>query len=390
MSEAPEYFLNSYKECRQAFRSSAKRAAARFKHSSRRAIDAGGKGKIDTILLRARRKDSKRLILISSGVHGVEGFVGSAIQRRLLDDFTADLFPLRSDVLFVHGINPFGFRKKRRVNQNNVDLNRNFYLKREKIPKKEKNKGYRRLASFFMPGLPFTFWPLEFAVFAVRFLGIMIRFGARKFTDAAVNGQFEFKRGIYYGGRKPEPVVRRLREFFAQTVSGYEEILFLDVHTGYGEENGILLIQNADRGSYEDQNIERISAGLPLTRPDSGETFYKTAGDFTDFLRRIFPERKNIFPLTVELGTVGNLQLYGALRSSFLVVAENRIHHRGAWFPSTRKKVREKFLRLFYPAAEKWRQHALSSSIILCRELFERFENLPSGQVHLPEPVRAP
>jgi hypothetical protein len=373
-----EYFLNSYKECRQAFRDTAKRAAMAFPASKRHCLEISREesGEIDTILVCRKKKYSRRLIVLTSGVHGVEGFVGSAIQRKVMDDMTDGRITLKSDVLVIHGINPFGFKHWRRVNERNIDLNRNFYLKREKIPKKEKNRGYRRLKSFFLPGLPFTFWTFELAIFALRFAFIAMRMGARRFTDAAVNGQFEFKRGIYYGGRKPEPVVKRLRGFLAETLVHYREILFIDIHTGYGAEDGILLIQNAERGTAEDRNIERISRGLPLLRPGSGVNFYKTAGDFTDFPGRIFPGKPDIYPLTLELGTVGNLRAFGALKSSFLVVAENRIHHQGAWFPATRKRVREQFLRLFYPASRKWRQNALEKSAALCRELFVRFENL--------------
>lgn len=375
MTPATHYFLNSYRECLNAFRDSTRAAAVRFPDSRHHVIRIEA-GEIDVLHLKRRKRDTRRLILISSGVHGVEGFVGSAIQRKLLDDFANGSQNLKSDVLFVHGINPYGFQHWRRVNERNVDLNRNFYLKRDRVPKRERNKGYRRLKSFFLPGLPFTFWPLELLVFSLRFLFIALRMGPRRFTDAAVNGQFEYKRGIYYGGRKPEPIVKRLREFLEKRVSGYREILLLDLHTGYGAEDGILLIQNAARGTPEDKNIAQIVTGLPLLRPGSGPNFYKTAGDFTDFLGRVFPGKTDIFPLTVELGTTGNLSAYGALLSSFLVVAENRIHHQGAWFPSARKKVREKFLRLFYPASAVWRARALANATEICRELFARFESL--------------
>lgn len=371
------YFLNSYSECRAAFRKDAKRALTVFPRSRFETLDIGGEsGQVDSFILRRKKSRSRRLVILSSGVHGVEGFVGSAVQRRLLADFQDGTTALPGDVLFLHGINPHGFKHWRRVNEKNIDLNRNFYLKREKVPRREKNKGYRRLKSFFLPGFPFTLWPLEFAAFALRFAFIALWMGARRFTDAAVNGQFEFKRGIYYGGRKPEPVVKVLRSFLKRVVADYREVLHLDIHTGYGEENGILLIQNAERGSPEDKNIALITRGLPLLRPGSGVNFYKTAGDFTDFIGRLFPGRTDIFPLTLELGTVGNLRAYGALRSSFLVVAENRIHHRGSWFPAARKKVREKFLRLFYPASDKWRTQALENSRALCRELFARFDAL--------------
>jgi len=245
-----EFFFDSYKDCRKAFRDIAARACQEFPHSVRESIAVGkNAGKIDSILVKANKKRSRRLILLTSGVHGVEGFAGSAIQQKVLTRIIEKETPIPCDILFLHGINSYGFRNWRRVNEHNVDLNRNFFFKREKLPKKEKNRDYRKLASFFSPGFPFTFWPIEFLIFLLRFSGILLRFGARKFIDAAVNGQFEYRRGIYYGGRKPEPVVRRLKDFLKTSVADYKEVLFLDIHTGYGEKNGILLIQNAPLGS---------------------------------------------------------------------------------------------------------------------------------------------
>jgi hypothetical protein len=372
-----DFFLNTYRECKAAFIASANSIIEKFPNSERITIKINKQaGKIDSLIIRKHTRPSKRLILLSSGVHGVEGFVGSAIQRMILHEILTGELDLKNDVLFLHGINPYGFQNKRRVNEQNIDLNRNFFFKREKIPKNEKNKGYRNLSSFFKPRFPFTFWFLEFIIFALRFGGIMLRLGVRKFMDAAVNGQYEFKKGIYYGGKKPETVVKRLRRFFKDWLPDYQEILFLDFHTGYGEKNGLLLIQNAAHGSWEDRNIKRITSGLPLLCPDSGDTFYKTAGDFTDFLGRIFPDRRNIFPITVELGTEGNLSFLGALKASFIIVAENRIYHHGSWFNNTERIVKEKFLRFFYPNSLTWQHIAMTKTMDVCKTLFNRFEKM--------------
>ena len=132
----------------------------------------------------------------------------------------------------------------------------------------------------------------------------------------------------------------------------------------------------AAHGSWEDRNIKRITSGLPLLCPDSGDTFYKTAGDFTDFLGRIFPDRRNIFPITVELGTEGNLSFLGALKASFIIVAENRIYHHGSWFNNTERIVKEKFLRFFYPNSLTWQHIAMTKTMDVCKTLFNRFEKM--------------
>ncbi|HNO24554.1 MAG TPA: M14 family metallopeptidase [Leptospiraceae bacterium] len=367
-----DFFLDTYEECRAAFLQIAKQAIKVFPGSYLSHISAGKSGDVDALLIRKKKKPASKLVLISSGVHGVEGFVGSALQRKILSEMIQGSFFLPGDVLFLHGINPYGFKNCRRVNESNVDLNRNFYLKRERVPKKEKNKGYRKFVSFFKPGLRFSFYPLELLLFVSRLAFILIKYGSRQFSDAALTGQYEYKKGIYYGGKKPEPVVRNLRRFFKKTMKEYAELLVLDIHTGYGDSGKIYLFQNSPPGSSEDKNIRKISDSLPLLRPDS-EGYYRTAGDFIDFPGRIFPAGKRLFPLTFEIGSCDNLRMAGVLRSSFITVAENRIYHHGALLPWTEKRIKRKFLRLFYPESEEWRKKVLRDSIYLFRTICDRF-----------------
>lgn len=80
-----------------------------------------------TIDIAIFKGDPKYLILHISGTHGVEGFIGSEIQSELLDYFSIGSRRERNNptMIFVHGLNPYGMKHNRRVNENNVDLNRN-------------------------------------------------------------------------------------------------------------------------------------------------------------------------------------------------------------------------------------------------------------------------
>src|SRR5262249_18467176 len=66
----------------------------------------------------------RRVLLHSSGVHGVEGFTGSAIQLQLLNHLPT--LPHDAALIVGHVVNPYGMVWLRRFNENNVDLNRNF------------------------------------------------------------------------------------------------------------------------------------------------------------------------------------------------------------------------------------------------------------------------
>ena len=65
---------------------------------------------------------SNKLLLYTSGIHGVEGFAGSAIQLSVIDMLKNQKLIEDYCIIFVHIINPFGMAWHRRVNENNVDM----------------------------------------------------------------------------------------------------------------------------------------------------------------------------------------------------------------------------------------------------------------------------
>lgn len=132
------------------------------------------KDTIDTLLLTLRipKDETKELIDVihSSGVHGVEGYLGSAIQIRFLHEMIlrnkeliarnkhnlSDEYKLRK-ILLIHSVNPYGMRHNRRTNENNVDINRNALSTEEWgiIRSRDPNfAGYVSLDSILNPFVP--------------------------------------------------------------------------------------------------------------------------------------------------------------------------------------------------------------------------------------------
>ena len=69
---------------------------------------------------------NEKVFILTTAEHGIEGYVGSAMQQRFIDQFLPRLDPRTTGLLLVHSINPWGMKHHRRVNANNVDLNRTF------------------------------------------------------------------------------------------------------------------------------------------------------------------------------------------------------------------------------------------------------------------------
>jgi hypothetical protein len=106
---------------------------------------------IDILSADATREKQKRVIL-TTGLHGIEGYVGSGILQLFVDEFLPRLDPETTGIMLVHPINPYGMKYRTRVNQNNVDLNRNFNPDFKSL--KSINPHYESLAFLLNPARP--------------------------------------------------------------------------------------------------------------------------------------------------------------------------------------------------------------------------------------------
>ena len=123
------YFYETYDENREQFRKTAALLKTRFLDVEISRLIVPSKMdtdlSIDTVYIPAQNKTNK-LIIMTSGVHGIEGFAGSAIQRYFMNEVLDAELLQNTGVLLIHAINPYGFKFGRRVSENKVDLNRNF------------------------------------------------------------------------------------------------------------------------------------------------------------------------------------------------------------------------------------------------------------------------
>ena len=96
-------FSDTYEQARERFR----KATAGVEHGAIEVVDGLT---IDWAFTGDR--DATRVLVLSSGLHGVEGFGGSAMQLQMLAEGTGVA------TLWVHALNPWGMKHLRRVNEN--------------------------------------------------------------------------------------------------------------------------------------------------------------------------------------------------------------------------------------------------------------------------------
>jgi hypothetical protein len=69
----------------------------------------------------------QKVFILTTGEHGVEGYVGSAMMQLFIEKYMPKLDPRTTGILLVHAINPWGMKHHRRGNRDNIDLNRTFH-----------------------------------------------------------------------------------------------------------------------------------------------------------------------------------------------------------------------------------------------------------------------
>ena len=312
---------------------------------------------IDIISAEATQSPQKRLIL-TTGLHGIEGYVGAAILQLFTEEFLPRLDPATTGITVVHPINPYGMKHRQRVNKNNVDLNRNFETDLEKL--KNLNPHYESLAALINPARPLKHPLYEKLAFLWNVAKALPK-GASHIREAALMGQYRVEAGIYFGGFEPQEETRVLQDLFRQHLSGYTQAVVLDIHTGYGPRWQMTLVNPPSAKEAASETAVRYK--VPRVAGTNPEEFYTIHGDMTDFILHLFksssPERKG-YVGAFEFGTYGD-SLWQGIHSLRTTALENCLRHFSG-SDAAREWMRREYDELFVPSEPKWWDKAQSDA----------------------------
>ena len=220
-------FPTDYVDARDRFRALASHAGFEIE-SYDHPVAKGPKGEtLSCDVARLGPSDAKRVILISSGTHGVEGFCGSGCQAELLASGLLNGLPCDTAAVLVHAVNPYGFAWLRRTNEDNIDLNRNFVD--YSVP--HVNPEYDEIHDWLVP----SDWdgPARTAADASIDAYIADR-GLRAFQVAMTGGQYNHPDGLFYGGKAPAWSNLTWRSLLRKHCASADQVIAIDIHTGLG------------------------------------------------------------------------------------------------------------------------------------------------------------
>ena len=346
MDRIAELFSPDYTTARSRFLEAASRLDCEIEtHPIDRRGPHGEDLTIDVAITGATGSD--RALVLSSGIHGVEAFFGSAVQLGIVVNWIRGNGPPSGiRCVLVHALNPFGFAWHRRVNETNVDLNRN--LLREGEAFAGSPEGYARLDSLLNPPRP----PSRWEPVTLKMLLAIARYGMPALKQAVASGQYEYPRGLFYGGGRPSRLSEILSAHFDEWLGGSRHVMHLDFHTGLGERSACKLLIDYP---VTEHDRRRLSAWFG---PDSFEVVdphgvaYPARGTLGQWCvaRR---EGVDYLHAVAEFGTYTPIQVVAGLR------AENQAHHWCDWEDASTRQAKQRLVELFCPRSEDWRRRVL-------------------------------
>jgi hypothetical protein len=373
-----DHFSADYRTARARFRTAAAGRGAATEAFSTAAGTADLT--IDAAVLGTDRP--RRLLIVTSGLHGVECFFGSAVQLALFaDTLTTYRLPGGAAIVLLHALCPFGFDQLRRTNEDNVDLNRNFLKPGEKYTGSP--PGYADLEPLLNPARPPSRWDL----FAPRLYLTGIIRGNRAVRSAIAGGQYEYSRGLFYGGSGPAATHRILAEQLPRWTDSAERIVHVDFHTGLGRWATYKVLTARGENDPATGTL-RSWFGPAVEAAGTGPTAYKNRGGIDEWLEDRLADRE-CYSVCAEFGTYGPLAVLSALR------AENQAHHwaktserpepdaparetgslAGAlgsgWKGGTVGLAKRRLCEVFAPKERDWRRAVVRQGVAIVRQALE-------------------
>lgn len=277
--------------------------------------------------------NAKKALVVIGGTHGVEGAAGSLVLQGIINGELRNHLPSDTCVLLINALSPWGYSHGRRVNENNVDLNRNAP---EPFPDGEKNP----LMEVFRPYA----WDEER-------VAELIKEGGEGLKDVITRGQYQYPDGLFYGGRCPSWSMATFREICALFLGRCKHVAVLDIHTGLGKyAEGEILSPVTDNKTTSRLRSWFESSGTNVRLVNKSESVSSPiTGDILSGLVRWFPDSQ-VTPVALEFGTGVHV-----LESLPRLVKENSLFHNPAAFTTEEsEEIQTKFIEVFFQEDPKW------------------------------------
>jgi hypothetical protein len=250
------------------------------------------------------------------------------------------------------------------VNEADVDLNRNFLAQGE--PFRGSPPRYRDLDPLLNPRRP----PARWDPVALKFLLAIARHGMPALKEAVAFGQYDFPRGLFYGGDRPSRTSEILAAHFDRWLAEARRIMHLDVHTGLGVWADARLLIDTPLSEVQRDRLRGWFGPESFERADSRGLGYRVRGSLGQWC--VARRRRDYLFVTAEFGTYGPTPVLAGLR------AENQAHHWSRPEDPGAERAKRRLVELFCPRSAEWRARSLERGVRLVQRAIEGLAGEPA------------
>lgn len=292
---------------------------------------------------------AKRLLVILSGTHGVEGFYGSSCQVKWLQAFGKQLLPADVAIVMIHLINPWGTAWLRRVNEDNIDLNRNHLNFDLPLPN---NEPYAALHEIY--GCTQLQGPQRERADALLSEQVQAH-GWPTVMSIVEGGQHSHPEGLFYGGLAPSWSNRTLHRIIREHVSQAEVAMCFDLHTGAGDYGHPMLLTIAQTTYPALEDARAVYGPWLYTLLTGAQSLSETgiAATATGYTSQALIDalpNVHLMPFVIECGTYPGEEVHRHLRD------DHWLHLYGDPSDKVGRQIKLDLLEQFYPADSDWQE----------------------------------
>lgn len=341
--------LTDYRTARTALLGAAEQAGATLTSYPHPLLGPNGEAlSTDSARFGAPVGEAHTVVMVSSGLHGVEGHAGNGLQQWLVADGRLATLPAGVAVVLIHAVNPYGMAWSRRADHQNVDVNRNF-LDFADLPANER---YADVDPYLNP----TGDTLDLD--DTSYLQPLLAFWAEVGDDIAFRtisgGQYTHPRGIQFGGQQATWSRRTLEQIWTDHLAGATDALALDLHTGLGPLGRLTVFQTADE---HEAAAQAGAAWFPEWLYRSSRTDTIDHGVMGPGFDEWAAGKLNSSAFVLEFGTHEPVGGIGVFR------ADNWLHSHGDPTSETGLTVRQRMRDFFFVEDEGWRRDVADAGL---------------------------
>ncbi|RZL99576.1 MAG: DUF2817 domain-containing protein [Variovorax sp.] len=309
---------------------------------------AGAQGEVlATDVVRIGPPDARRVLVLTSGIHGVELFAGAGCQLDWLLRQDPRALPADTAVVVVHAINPWGASWLRRYTEDNVDLCRNF-VDHARAPDSGKYAPLRDTIELDPDDAGRVSAADETLAAYARTQG------DEALYNALMAGQYAFPLGMGFGGQAPTWSRRTIEDVLRRHCAAATEVCLVDYHTGlgpYGYGTLVALQRGAD--------LARMRAAfgawvVAVHETDAPEDFAPVTGHSTPGYEQALPHAC-VTAAVLEFGT-------GRPRRMLELLVRDQREWAAGQGRDTLSPTRRELLAFFHPGEPTWQRSLVDQS----------------------------